>query len=54
MNPATVISWLLAYRYAILFPLVIIEGPIVTILAGFLASLGQFNLCDLLSPDRRG
>lgn len=44
MNPATVISWLLAYRYAILFPLVIIEGPIVTILAGFLASLGQFNL----------
>ena len=44
MNTATVISWLLAYRYAILFPLVIMEGPIVTILAGFLASLGQFNL----------
>jgi membrane protein DedA with SNARE-associated domain len=44
MSTATVISWLLAYRYAILFPLVIIEGPIVTILAGFLASLGQLNL----------
>jgi membrane protein DedA with SNARE-associated domain len=44
MTTATVISWLLAYRYVILFPLVVIEGPIVTILAGFLASLGQFNL----------
>ncbi len=44
MKLTTVISWLLQYRYAILFPLVIIEGPIVTILAGFLASLGQFNL----------
>jgi membrane protein DedA with SNARE-associated domain len=44
MSTATVVSWLLAYRYAILFPLVIIEGPIVTILAGFLASLGQLNL----------
>ena len=44
MNPATVISWLATYRYAILFPLVIIEGPIVTILVGFMASLGQFNI----------
>jgi membrane protein DedA with SNARE-associated domain len=44
MTTATVIAWLLAYRYAILFPLVIVEGPLVTILAGFLASLGQFNL----------
>jgi len=44
MSTATVIAWLLAYRYIILFPLVIIEGPLVTILAGFLASLGQFNL----------
>jgi membrane protein DedA with SNARE-associated domain len=44
MTATTVIGWLLAYRYAILFPLVVIEGPIVTILAGFLASLGQFNL----------
>jgi membrane protein DedA with SNARE-associated domain len=44
MTTATVIAWLLAYRYVILFPLVIVEGPIVTILAGFLASLGQLNL----------
>jgi membrane protein DedA with SNARE-associated domain len=44
MTTGTVIAWLLAYRYAILFPLTVIEGPIVTILAGFLASLGQFNI----------
>jgi membrane protein DedA with SNARE-associated domain len=44
MKTATVLAWLLAYRYVILFPLVVIEGPIATILAGFLASLGQFNL----------
>ena len=43
MPTATITAWLIAYRYAILFPLVIIEGPIVTILAGFLASLGQLN-----------
>jgi len=44
MTPVTVIGWLLQYRYIILFPLVIVEGPIVTVLAGFLASLGQMNL----------
>jgi len=31
---------LFAYSYFILFPLVVIEGPVVTIIAGFLVSLG--------------
>ena len=31
---------LFTYSYLILFPLVVIEGPIVTIIAGFLVSLG--------------
>jgi membrane-associated protein len=31
---------LFTYSYLILFPLVVIEGPIVTIVAGFLVSLG--------------
>ncbi len=44
MTLATVISWLLQYRYLVLFPLVVIEGPIVTIIAGFLASLGNLNI----------
>lgn len=43
ITTATVIGWLLEYRYVILFPLVVVEGPIVTILAGFLASLGSLN-----------
>ncbi len=32
------------YGYLIIFPLMIIEGPIVTIIASFLASLGAFNI----------
>jgi len=32
------------YRYLILFPIVVFEGPIITVIAGFLASLGQLNL----------
>ncbi|MFA5954058.1 MAG: DedA family protein [Patescibacteria group bacterium] len=39
----TVMSWLLVYRYLVLFPLVMVEGPIVTVLAGFIASLGYIN-----------
>ena len=32
------------YGYFILFPLAIVEGPIITIIAGFLASLGLMNV----------
>lgn len=32
------------YRYWIIFPLMIVEGPIITIIAAFLASLGSFNV----------
>jgi membrane protein DedA with SNARE-associated domain len=38
-----IIGWILTYRYLVLFPIVVVEGPIITIIAGFLASL------DLLS-----
>jgi len=31
------------YKYLILFPLAIIEGPILTVIAGFLVSLGVMN-----------
>ena len=34
---------LLDYRYLILFPLVVIEGPIVTVAAGFFIALGNLN-----------
>ena len=43
MTTITVLAWLTHYRYVVLFPAVVIEGPIVTILAGFLVSLGKMN-----------
>lgn len=42
-----ILSLLISYRYAVFFPLTIIEGPIVTIIAGFLSSLGYFNFLFL-------
>lgn len=40
---ATIVAWLSAYTYIILFPAAVFEGPIVTIIAGFLASTGKIN-----------
>ncbi len=37
------INLLLQYKYLIIFPIVMFEGPITTIIAGFLSSLGYFN-----------
>jgi membrane protein DedA with SNARE-associated domain len=34
---------LLQYKYFIIFPFAVLEGPIITIISGFLASLGQLN-----------
>lgn len=39
-----IVNLLLFYKYLILFPIIVIEGPITTIIAGFLASLGTLNL----------
>ncbi len=38
-----VLPWLMQERYLLLFPIVVVEGPIATILAGFLVSLGYLN-----------
>jgi membrane-associated protein len=40
---ASIYSWLLAYKYFVFFPITVIEGPIITIIAGFLVSIGIFN-----------
>ena len=37
------IQLLLTYKYILLMPLAVIEGPIVTIVAGFLVTLGVMN-----------
>jgi len=39
-----IINLLLLYKYIILFPLAIVEGPIVTIIAGLLVTLGVLNV----------
>ena len=38
-----VVALIIHYKYLIIFPWAIIEGPIITVIAGFLASLGQVN-----------
>lgn len=43
MTLSTFLSWLLAYKYWALFPIAVIEGPIITVAAGFLITLGIFN-----------
>lgn len=41
------LALLLTYRYAVLFPAAVVEGPMVMILTGFLASLGYFQLASV-------
>jgi membrane protein DedA with SNARE-associated domain len=43
-QPAQYIEWVLQFKYPLLFPIAIIEGPIVTVLAGFLVSLSKINV----------
>ncbi len=39
-----IIEWLLIYKYIVLFPIMVIEGPIITIIAGFLSSLELLSI----------
>ena len=39
-----ILGWLIQYKYIVLFPIMVFEGPIITILAGFLSSLGYLNI----------
>lgn len=39
-----IFSWLINYKYLILLPFTIVEGPIITVIAGFLSSLGALDL----------
>lgn len=44
MDAATLIPLLLAYRYWIIFPLAVIEGPMLAFALGILASMGYVSL----------
>ena len=39
-----IILLLTTYKYLLLFPIVVFEGPIITVIAGFLSSLGYLNI----------
>jgi len=43
MHIQTILPWLVQYKYWLIFPAAIIEGPIIMIITGFLASLGVVN-----------
>ena len=43
-NLSYVLNLLALYKYIIIFPISIIEGPMITILSGLLASIGSVNL----------
>ncbi|HET9641482.1 MAG TPA: hypothetical protein VFP46_01365 [Candidatus Paceibacterota bacterium] len=47
MSPDQITALILEYRYWILIPLSVIEGPIVAFVAGTLAAAGVFNLYAL-------
>jgi membrane protein DedA with SNARE-associated domain len=44
---ATLIGWIGQYRYLIILPIAIIEGPIITVICGFLCAQGQFDLLPI-------
>jgi membrane protein DedA with SNARE-associated domain len=48
MSPQHITELTIEYRYWILVPFVIIEGPIVAFIAGTLASIGYFNIYALI------
>lgn len=44
LSLSSLIAWLTQYRYAVMFPVVVFEGPIITVLGGFLAAHDILNV----------
>lgn len=38
-----IVGWLIHFKYLVIFPFAVFEGPIITIIAGFLSSTGHLN-----------
>lgn len=43
LQPQAIIDLLITYRYFMLFPLALLEGPLASLVVGFLIYLGYFN-----------
>jgi membrane protein DedA with SNARE-associated domain len=39
-----IIAWLYIYKYLVIFPLIILEGPITSVICGFLSSVNILNI----------
>jgi membrane protein DedA with SNARE-associated domain len=48
LSLSSILSLLLEYKYAILFPALIIEGPMTTVIAAFLASRAGGNVLNIV------
>ena len=44
MELDTIIQWISTYKYLIIFPVAIVEGPIIMVICGFLYHLGYLEL----------
>lgn len=44
LSLATISIWIIRYGYWVILPISIIEGPIITVIAAFLAHQGYFNI----------
>lgn len=44
LSLAGTVAAITQYGYVVIFPIAVVEGPIISILSGFLASLGLFNI----------
>ncbi len=47
MHLESILGYLITYRYFLIIPLVIVEGPIVMVLCGFLMRFGTFDIIPL-------
>lgn len=43
LSSGKIAFWLIQYKYLALFPLTVLEGPVITMMAGFFSSLGYIN-----------
>jgi len=39
-----ILAWIIHYKYAVMLPIAVVEGPIVTVFGGFLAAHGLLNV----------
>lgn len=48
MNLHEIIQFFIKYKYQAIFPVAVVEGPIITIISGFLVSRGRLSLIPVL------